>query len=280
MNFEAIFKKSLSTAWNNKSLWIFGMFTMGMSGFDLNMELDESKLDFAGEIPDISQLMELIAPLTSGILLFSIISWIISLISQTALIDACNKLTRGGVYSFKDSYSAGLDFFWRMLGISFLSFSVAVIVFMFLAFVIIGTFMINEIIGVVVLLGLIPIGMIGFYFYISTFILALRALVIRNVSIGDAVYEAWQLVKTNKLNCLILLIATFFLMVAIFIILAMLIIPFRIMTSFLPGVLETIINGVVYFIASFIVGGLSGTFIQNVYTIFYLNLFEPKVAGD
>lgn len=280
MNFEAIFRKSLSTAWNNKSLWIFGMFAMGMSGIDFNMGIDQSAFGFEDEVPDMQQLLEMMAPLTTGVILFSIISWIISIISQTALIDSCNKLTRGGVYSFKDSYSAGLNFFWRMLGITFLSFSVMIITSLVMIFIGIGTFALNQSMGVLVLLGMIPIGMIGFFFYFSIFILALRALVIRNVSIGDAVYEGWQLVKTNKLNCLILLIAAFFFVVAVLIIFWIARIPFSLIASFLPEGLEMIINAVVYFIASLIVGGFGGAFIQNVYTIFYLSLFEPETARE
>ncbi|MCK4633176.1 MAG: hypothetical protein KAT79_07870, partial [candidate division Zixibacteria bacterium] len=101
MEYGKIVSKSFNVAWNYKSLWIFGLFAgAGSSGFNWNTgeteQLDFSSFGFDTSV--LADIYHILAPLLIwfGLLLLALIC--LSFIAAPALIDAVNRITRGGTY--------------------------------------------------------------------------------------------------------------------------------------------------------------------------------------
>ena len=129
---------------------------------------------------------------------------------------------------------------------------------------------------------MLPIFVAGFFFAITLYSLAERALVVRDTSIGNALDEGYVLMKQNFSKCLI--------MTMIFIGLG---IGIGIVVLMVAGVFFFPINMLVHSISeskivifvlalilglpiSLVVGGFIGTFFHSLYTLFYFGLVDPN----
>ena len=115
MNYGKIVEDSFSLGWKYKSLWFFGLFAGSFGEFNFQYEADEP-FDFETlEYDSYQSVLEYLAPILAAVLVIVFVLSILRLICSPALVDVVNKITRGGTYNFWDSYSRGLDFFWRYL---------------------------------------------------------------------------------------------------------------------------------------------------------------------
>jgi len=287
LNFGAIISRSFDIAWRYKSLWIFGLFT-GAGSRGLNLDLPDSLMeqlpgsgfeqDFEETLSGWDPSVVFDTPFIVTILLFFLILALVFLacylIAQPAIIDAVNKITRGGQYRFSESFSRGIDFMWRILGLA--------IVWFMAGLALVFAVVIIAVITPWSLLMTIPIAIVVGFFLWHTFSLAQVALVARDGSIGDAIVEGWELLNRNKANCLIVSFLMIGIgigfMIAITIVSLFTFVPIGLMVGLLTGNLVAVLllGLIIGLPISIVLGGVTGTFFNALYVQFYFKLYEPE----
>lgn len=289
MDYGKLVNRSFALAWRYKILWIFGLFTgMGSSTLDWGehgWSGDSNWLEgFSGNFGQWNSAFDvdpnILFPFAGGLLaammLIGLIFLIASLISTPALIDSVNNITRGGRFRFANSFSRGIDLFWRFLGMFFIqlfAWIATVIIMIPLCIILVIT-----IIGIPVAIAVVFFAV---YFWFTLFSLAERAIVARDCSIGDGLSEGWLLLKANFKSTLMMGLITLGLSIAIGIVamigLIMIALPFGgaawMMTdSPLAGFL---IGFLISLPVALTIGGFSGTILSSLYTMYYFELVEP-----
>lgn len=291
MDYSKLINRAFAIAWRYKILWIFGLFTgMGASNFDWldsggsHTWLNQFKWDFDrwGNGIDFDQ--DKLLPLLGGVALVIFTVWLVILIANRiatpALIDAVNNLERGGRFRFSDSFSRGIDLFWKFVGLllvelfAWIASLVVVLPVCILLFI--------TIIGIPIAIAVI---LFYIYFWFTYFALAERAVTVRGCSIGDGLSEAWLLIKLHFKATLMMGLITLGLSIAMgiaaTIVLLIIGLPFGGLTwyatdapiaGFLIGFLFTLP-------VALVIGGYTGTVVSSMYTMFYFGLVEPGGVG-
>lgn len=289
IDFGNLISRSFQIAWEHKSLWVFGLF-LGGGGGSWNIDSDrlgerfgyDLGLDRLDRFEGLEHFFEefalpVLGVVILGFLLFIAVMIACSLIAKPAMIDGVNNITRGGHYRFSNSFSRGLDFFWRFLGMFVLG-------LMCVLAIIIGVVLFAVALTPITLLLTIPLAIVIGFFIWHIFELAQVAMVARDISIGDALQEGYTLLTRNLANCFIMSLVLIGLGIAFFIVIAiitlMLFLPLNLMVdSMTGGLLAAILLG--FFIGlpvSLVLGGYSGTFFEALYIQFYFRLVEPPPA--
>jgi hypothetical protein len=222
---------------------------------------------------DPDALMALLGAFMVVLLFIGLVFLIAHLISKTALVDAVNKLTRGGEYCFGTSFSAGIDFFWRMVGLFILEFIAVVGV------VIVVVILVLTIIGILVA---IPAAIFAAYALFTLFELATRVIVARDCSIGDGLSEAYHLMKERFSDTLVMALIFLGLVIATGIATMIIWLMFGIpIGAVVWGATESVGAAIILGILvglpiSLVLGGFLGTFFSSMYTLFYFELVEPQ----
>ncbi|MFQ5499170.1 MAG: hypothetical protein ACE5FH_05830 [Candidatus Zixiibacteriota bacterium] len=281
MDYSGIVKKSFEIAWTRKSLWFFGLFVAGGTGFNLDLPGD----DLPGSLEDIDAWLH-----PSGTTIIAVLGLIASLLGlylllnslcSPALIDAVNRITRGGTYRFKDSLASGVDFFLRYLGLIIVAFFAETVAIGFIGGITVLFFLVNTVLGVLSLLVVIPLAIGLFALLWSVFFLSERALVVRNVSIADSIIEGYRLLRANLGRCLIMFLIYVGLSIGLGIGAGLLVLIVALPVSLMvaatgAGLLAGIMLGIILALPfSVVVGGFTGTALSSSYTLFYFGLVEP-----
>lgn len=287
VNFSAIINRSFQIAWKYKSLWIFGLFTGGgTGGFNFNVPSDFWKKatgnDYESELQGLFHGFDLpsnfdtslLVPLLLLAMVLFFVFLICYLIAQPAIIDAVNKITRGGQYSFGSSFSRGIDFMLRFLGLTVIGILAGIALVLVVGILVIIT--------PFTLLLTIPLAVVAAFFFYHTFGLAEVALVARDCTVGDAIIEGWELLNRNKANCLIasLLIIGIAIgfMIVIGIVALFTFVPLGLAVGLMTGNIIAVLALVVILglPLSIVLGGFSGTFFNAFYVQFYFKMYEPE----
>jgi hypothetical protein len=286
IDFGNLIQRSFEIAWRFKTLWIFGLFAGGMDAFNFKwtdkIQREEIDTGFAYDWferlnlptdlvpPDLA----IIGAILLWVLALALLFFICYLIAQPAIIDAVNKITRGGQYAFGTSFSRGTDFFWRFFGIT--------LVEIFAALAVIAVIVVLAIVLTPLsLLLTIPCALVVFFFVYHTFGLAEVAMVARNNQIADAISEGWDLLMRNKANCFLMSLIMIGLGIGFVIVVSLVTLAFYLPINLLVlGVTENLVA--ILLMALFIglpvalvVGGYTGTFFNALYVQFYFRLVEP-----
>ena len=286
IDFGNLIQRSFEIAWRFKTLWIFGLFAGGMDAFNFKwtdkIQREEIDTGFAYDWferlnlptdlvpPDLA----IIGAILLWVLALALLFFICYLIAQPAIIDAVNKITRGGQYSFGTSFSRGTDFFWRFFGIT--------LVEIFAALAVIAVIVVLAIVLTPLsLLLTIPCALVVFFFVYHMFGLAEVAMVARNNQIADAIAEGWDLLMRNKANCFLMSLIMIGLGIGFIIVVSLVTLAFYLPINLLVlGVTENLVA--ILLMALFIglpvalvVGGYTGTFFNALYVQFYFRLVEP-----
>ncbi|MBU2652520.1 MAG: hypothetical protein KKA81_16465, partial [Bacteroidetes bacterium] len=124
MDYGEIINSAFRLSWRKKSLWIFGLFAFGMAYPSLDWEehFDFSKFDSFGfdQLNLDGNLAALFTLVGLLVALMVIIHVLLNAISTPALVDAVNRITRGGQYRFKTSLQTGIQYMWRTLALMIL----------------------------------------------------------------------------------------------------------------------------------------------------------------
>ena len=279
MNYGKIIEDSFGLGWKYKSLWFFGLFAGSFAEFNFKykseQQLDMDSIEFESFEQLSAYFSEYLAPILIPVIFLTLVLSAMRIICSPALIDGVNKITRGGTYKFWDSYSRGLDFFWRYLGLNVLFAAVMVGMIIIL-------FGIAAMIHWLMLLLMIPVIIIFVLAGSLVFVLAERSLVVRDNSIGDALEEGWLLFKNNIGKCILIMLITIGLAIGMAIVLAlisfMLYLPINLLVG---GITENIVLGFVLALmlglpVSVVLGGFGGTFLHSLFTLFYFGLVDPS----
>jgi hypothetical protein len=275
-------------------LWLFGLFaSSGSGGFNLDMfDNDDGRFEELTELGHAIEGMmgvsgrdfplELLAPLllAGGMMVLVFIA--LHIISVPALIDAVNRIKRGGgTFRVGQSFSVGIDFMLRMLGLVVLS----VVTFMVTIgggiLIVVVAAAIHWSLAVLAVLVLIPCFFILIWTITNVVNLAQRSMVVRNSRISDALEEGWRLFRQRpKENLVIFLIQlglSIGIAIATTILWAILGIPIALVAMGMGmGLILTVLLVVMLGMpASLVIGGFAGTALFNIYTLFYFELVEP-----
>lgn len=275
MNYGKIVEDSFSFSWKNKSLWIFGLFAG--SGGNFNLDFGASDLEqtsFMG-IDSFDQFWHIVLPFVWAIMILTIVFFVLNMICSPALVDAINKIARGGTYKFWESYSRGIDFFFRKVGLTIIMIAamIGVTLVSMLPFIVLSIF------GILLM---IPIFFFGLFITISIYSTAERVLVVRDCSIGDALEEAYYLLKRNfgKFVVITLIFAGLAIGIGLVIGVLALMLYFPVnmlvqsMTDSLPVIL--ILSFIFGLPITVFIGGFAGSFFHTLYTLFYFGLVDPS----
>ncbi len=285
MEYGRIVSRSFEIAWQHKWLWLFGMFAAG-TGYNLNFEyMGLSANPFTPADIEHIDFKALFAAYIGFIPLILIIG-LMAILSLAAIIDSVNRIERGGAFSFSTAFSAGIDFFFRIIGFGIIAFIVAMTFFFIMVIGLTIAFSINTALGV--LASFITFFLFLIFIFSITQIsnLGYRVLVIRNSGIIEAIGEGFQLVKMyfgENVAAFFILMA-FGIGFAIFNLIIWLIFNLPIdavinalnLTSF-PAVITGLFLGMPI---TFITAGYFGVFVTTFMTLFYIELVEPKQESD
>jgi len=181
MDYGEIISSAFRVAWRNKSLWILGLFAVGWSNLsdiidpDFNERIGSSGFQILGYTLDFKHFAEtniwILIAIAGLLVIYMLLFIILHCICTPALIDGVNRLTRGGTYRLRESFSTGLDFFWRYIGINLL-------------IMIIGIFTTIALIGPVVLLFVIsvPLGFLSLIIIFPAFFFFIYAKIFTSIS--------------------------------------------------------------------------------------------------
>lgn len=298
MDYGIIVKRSFEFAWRYKMLWIFGVFVSGVTSLNLDVGDSTSLEGEFGAFDPASISPELAFQLLGIVLILGLLLYIAYCISAPALVDAANRVARGGEYSFGASFSAGIDFFFRSAGLLILIFLMGLAVIAVLALIAIviiaalgvgvGQGDMSDVAPAVILsiiIGfLIGLPILIFVAWVLTTLhqLAQRALVVRDISIADSLGEAWFLLKNHFGKCVVIFLIYFGIGMGVSFLLGMIFLVIRLVVhGFLaPGVEGLAQIFVISLLAglpfSLLIGGFFGTAFFNMYTLFYFALVDPS----
>lgn len=210
MNYINIAKRALIMTWKYKFLWFFGLFIAlvsggsGMnSGYDFGNSTQNTKDLGVDNVKnwitnDISQYLFWIIVVLIILFVIFLALWILSVISQSALIGCADKLDKGEKTSVKDGVAIGKKYFWRMLGISLLF-----VVTIFLSFIILGIpvfllFYYQLFVRAVLLLMLALLIFVPEAIFLSLIMnYAVRAIVLKDNKIIESIKTAYKLLINN-----------------------------------------------------------------------------------
>ena len=286
IEFGSLIQRSFEIAWRYKTLWIIGLFVSGVgsynTGWTKKVTVQDADLDFASRWLDRAGLPADFVPPEWGVygaiilwlLALVLLAFICYLIAQPAIIDAVNKITRGGQYAWGTSFSRGTDFFWRFFGLVMVQIFVALAI---LAAVIVPAIVLSPF----TLLLTIPVALVLFFFMFHTFALAEVAMVARDSAIADAIIEGWNLLMQNKTNCFLISLIMMGLGLCFMIVMGigtfLLYWPINALVLSLTGNLVAILMMAltIGLPVALVLGGYSGTFFNALYVQFYFRMVEP-----
>jgi hypothetical protein len=292
MDYGEIISSAFKVAWRNKTLWILGLFAAGFSNFSDSFdfpfrgEIESTDFQILGYTIDFHNFAEsnlwILIAIASLLVIYFLIFLILHCICTPALIDAVNRLTRGGVYRLRDSFSAGLDYFWRYIGLNILVIMIGIVGSVALIGPVVLLFIIAVPLGVLSLFPLIPLFFFFIYALSTISTLGERAMVIRNINITDALAEGMDLFWKNKIHSLIIFLLYLALTIGIALgllaVFGLMSVPFIFIASAsTTGLIMALAIGLpLLMILMLPISGFLGTAFEAMYTIFYIRLVEPQ----
>jgi len=296
MDYSDIIKRAAKITWRFKYLWIFGFLagasSGGFSSYNSGSTSDLSGADMQTAISTVKDFLFnnwlWVALAVVALLLIGLVFFILSVISQGALIGCVDKIDAGAKTSFKDGFLMGYKKFWRILVMGIVGGLVLLV-----AMIILG----------------VPVGLL-FYFdmYIRATILLLFALlimaplfivvffinnwgfryaVLKDQKIVTSWKKGFELFRNNLSSSLLMALLVFCIAMAagiVFVVVALIIIiPFIVLgfASYIVakgiGVAVVVVMGVLLFlIFAIFVNAIMSTFQSATWTL----MFKEIEKGD
>ncbi len=280
MRYMDIVRNSLSNAWKYKFLWLFGFFVAAADGSG-NSRLwlhDFDKRDWGGHFGHLGPIH--ISPIIIVYILLAmfamwIIFWILSVISEGALIHGISRKELNRKVDFSGCWSTGLNKFFRLLGIVFLATLAIIFSILFLAMFIVPSYFASVAIGILATIIALPILLAVILITVCIEGWSIRYAVLHDERWLDAIAKGWSLFKDNIGKTLGVAFSSFF---SQFVLGSLLIIGALVLA--IPFILVGIANlwlGLVPglmagFIIVILVSAFFGTFASSVWTIGFMKL--------
>lgn len=271
MNYGEIVSLAFSRAWRYKSLWLLGFLTLGFSTFNITQGRERlvSFEDFVFRHP--LMILSVIAFLFILILVF----FILRIIAEGALIDAAARLRRNEPYRLGLVWQTGMSRFWSMLVAAILFFIMIFALVLMLVLIGVIAFMIAQVLGFLSLLVLVPIFLVGLFFWIMTFMLAQRMIVLERRPVMDSIGESFSWLSQSLGIAVVMFLIYLGIMIAaaivVFLILAAVALPFIAIGMF--NIWLALLIGVpTGLLILYLVNGYLGAAISLMMTEFYFRL--------
>jgi len=288
MDYGKIISTGWSQAWKHKTLWIFGFLISGGGGS--NLPNISEKFDNFGMGPlgrgDLYHVKEFILEhlyiiaLLAAMALLAFLIWVVlSMISTGGLIDAARQMKNNEPFGFGKAFKTGVKYFWRILGISLLTFVVAAAFIVFMILLGVVAFVIHVGVGILALLVLLPILLVGIFVITITVAMAERYIVIHDRPVFDAITEGYNLWKSNLGPSVVFGLIYIGIGIAVglstLVVILFAVIPF-IAVGFVNWLIAVVIGVPVVLLILLIVEGFSGSAMHLMATEFYYQLLEKS----
>ena len=284
MDYGGLVRKALDIMWKFKYLWIFGFFLeFGSGGGTWFGNLpDKVKLPVSHYIRgDIlgGALVGAILLLIAVALLIFLVFIIMYIISQGGMIHCVRKIQIGENATLRDGWDAGVKYFWRILGISFL-----MLIIIFAAGILtLGPFIVGIVafkaFGLLLGVVLFPLFLVILVTILMIDLYATRACVVEGKGVFDSIAAGWDMLKSNLGPSLIVGLisvgSTMAYTIGFVIVGLLLATPFIAIAAFnlLLGVFLGVMVGLIYI---GIVSAMWGTYIDSLWTLAYLEIKKPR----
>ncbi len=285
-DFGFIVREGFRIAWRHKLLWIFGVFAGGVPWIP-NWGRDSGYVNFGkGEIGlseivgGLASLWGVILPILIVIVLAGIAA---SVVSIGGLIEAVNRIVRGvGEWRFRDALSAGLEHFWRVLGVELVGLICALGYVLLVLVIGVGAFSLSTSLGVIYILAVLPVTLVVYLAGGATFSLALRVVVTRHAGVADAIAEGWTLFRQNwkESTVMFLIYIGIALGLGITSLAVVFVFSLPMFLAWAAGGVGAVISVILGLLVTapvlIVVGGFTNTTMYNLITLFYFELVEPR----
>jgi hypothetical protein len=303
MDFGKTLSKAWQIIWNNKVLWIFGVLASCGSGVQggsgsFNYSTDAQSGDLPPAMQDFFQNMErnfnqipedsivlIVIGLFFLICIFSIIALFLSVYGRVGLIKGTQAADAGASLSFRSVAEQISPFFWRALGLNLLLSLIVFVVFLVVGGISLGLAVVTLGFGLLCLIPLfclaIPLGVV-YYVYTQ---LANNALVVEDLSVGEALSRGWEVMRSRAGDIAVMAIILF---VGNLIAGILIGIPFVLL--FLPAILafmgdsaqaanSALTLGIIGLCISvplgLVISGFVRSYIESAWTLTYLQVSQP-----
>lgn len=314
MDYGNLLSRSWRVVWDHKFMIVLGFLAAlgsGMSSNSNNFNWQADSGDFQNmpfiDVPftqaDFAEILPVIGAMAAGALCFAIllgiVLWILRLTAQAGMIDAASRLDAGQKVSFGEAMSAGWSKIWNMIALDLLLFGVVFLTVIFFILLMVLTAGGSAAAfaggassgqdfwapfaalggGLIALICCLICGLVLFFILvgvISTF--AQRAIVLENQGIVDAIKRAWEVIRANLGEVIILLILFLVLGIMVSIVTAVVAVPIGAL-AVVPGAMRLIAGEALsgLDIVLMVVGGLAliviVAAIRSFYTAFESSAF-------
>ena len=291
-NFGEVLTRAWQIIWKHKVLWIFGILAgcgRGGGGGSGGGQVSGSG---SGDqpFPQLEQFFQqigqwiqdnpwIVAVFVLLVLVLVIVSIFLGTIGRIGLIKGTYQAEAGAErLNFGELFSESMPYFWRVFGLSFLIFLIALVVFIPL---VLGGTLFSALTAGIGLLCFLPVIclLVPLLWALSVVIeQANVAIVLENLSIGDGFRRGWGVVRANVGPILLLTLIIFIgsgvvgFIIAIPLIAAVLPLIFSAASNSTGPIWITVICCALYFPILLALSGILNAYVQSVWTLTYMRL--------
>jgi hypothetical protein len=296
INYLEIVKKAAEITWKNKRLWWFGFFASLMSAGGSFSSSTENGKDFAGGSITQEKVMGFVADhivlmVGVGIILFivCILFLVLGIIGRGALIKSIEKTLKKEPIEFRSGMREGKKYFWKILGIGFLSamfiFLAVLILVAPIAFLIFSkSYIFAILLAFLALAILVPLAILSAYIRIYGSIYT----VLGELKIWASIENAYALLRKNLGVSIIMGLIFILLGIILGLSLLMLLVPIMAALVALGAFLYLALKGIGVAIAigigaiiilaiTLFIRSIYETFAQTIWILFFHEIAKPKV---
>jgi len=286
MEYMKIIERSFSNAWRYKFLWLFGFFVSISNGFGGGRIWDDkwerSDLGFRfRHFFDIDPVIIILGVL--ALVVLGLIFWLLSVLSEGALIHGISRKESGLETGFKECLDKGWNRFFRLLGIIVLAIFTAMFLLFVLVAFIVPAFFLSKPLGVMLLLMAIPLFFAAVFVIVATEGWAIRYGILFDRPWLESIGQGWNLFKSNIPKTLGVAFSSFLSQL-----IAWLLLVFCLVIVAIPLVLIGYMNfwagvipgAILLFLAVVISSAIFGVFSSSVWTIGFMKLTGYNVSDD
>ena len=275
MNYMDLISRSFGNAWRYRFLWFFG-FMVAVADIE-ELQWSEDEGNWKESLSNLGIDPGILISLGIVVITFWIVFWVLSVLSEGALIHGVIQKERGRETGFTDSWSAGTKHFLRLFGIMLLSILILLGALLAAVALVAPGFLLAAPVGFVLLILALPILVAVVISVICVQGWALRYAVVHNLPWLTSLKLGWNLFRTNAPQTLAVAFLSVLSQILIFCALAFCVavmaVPFILVgladfqAALWPGLLALAIVAVIAF-------AYTGTFASSMWTLSFLRLTE------
>ena len=294
MDYFDIIKRAAKITWRFKYLWIFGFLagisSGGFSSYNSGGTGDYSSPNIQAATITVKDFLVdnwiWVALVLAVLLLVGLVFFILSVISQGALIGCVDKIDEGEQTGFKDGLSMGYKKFWRILVMGITGGLVLLIAMLILGVPVALLFYFSMYVRAIILLLFALVIMVPLFvvvFFLNNW--GFRYAVIENNKIMPAWKKGFTLFKDNLSTSLIMALLMFciamaagivFLVIALIIIIPFIVLGFAsyIVAQGIGVAVVAVMGGVLFLIFAIFINAILSTFQSATWTLMF-----KEIAG-